>query len=116
MLEAELSTAAPAAPRLHPNLAEVYRQKVAGLVAALAQEDGAEAREQVRGLVDSILLVPEDGRLRIEIRGELASILALSANAKTPSASRDASALAVQVKMVAGKGNHRQLSPIRVAC
>ncbi len=53
---------------------------------ALAEED--VAGEQVRGLVDSILLVPEDGRLRIEIRGELASILTLSANAKTPSASR----------------------------
>ncbi len=32
-LEAELATSEAPAPRLHPNLAEIYRQKVAGLAA-----------------------------------------------------------------------------------
>src|ERR1700761_1405270 len=69
-LEADLATAVAPAPRLHPNLAEVYRAKVASLIEALAQEDAAEARELVRGLVDEIRLIPESGTLRVEIRGE----------------------------------------------
>ena len=40
-LEAELAAAAEPKPRLHPGLAEVYRQKVAALHEALAAEDGA---------------------------------------------------------------------------
>ena len=39
-LEAEAVTAATPAPRLHPNLAEVYRRKVAELVDLLQREDG----------------------------------------------------------------------------
>ncbi len=34
------------------------------LSVALAQEDAAEARELVRGLVETITLIPGDGRLR----------------------------------------------------
>jgi site-specific DNA recombinase len=41
-LETEAATVAAPAPRLHPNLAEVYRRKVAQLVEALGEEDGAE--------------------------------------------------------------------------
>ena len=50
-LAAEVAMAASPAPRLHPNLAEMYRRKVADLVAALEDDDGAELREMVRGLV-----------------------------------------------------------------
>jgi hypothetical protein len=64
--------------RAHPNLAEVYRQRVAQLTEVLAEEDGAEAREMVGGLVEEIRLVPEAGRLRIEVRGELGAILRLA--------------------------------------
>jgi DNA invertase Pin-like site-specific DNA recombinase len=39
-LEAELAGAAAPAPRLHPNLAELYRQRVAELSRVLAMEDG----------------------------------------------------------------------------
>ena len=97
-------TAIAPAPRLHPNLAEVYRRKVADLVNALNQEDSAEARELVRGLVDHVTLHPEGYQHRIEIRGELAAILGLagSPNVKIPSVS--AEALSMQVKMVAGIG------------
>jgi DNA invertase Pin-like site-specific DNA recombinase len=51
-LERELSeqpTAEP--PRLHGNLAEMYRAKVVRLREALAGEDGTEAREAVRALI-----------------------------------------------------------------
>ena len=104
-LEQEVAAGVAPPPRLHPNLAEVYRRKVAGLAEALGSEDGAEARELVRGLVDAIVLVPEDGRLRIEVRGALGAILRLvegAGNAKRPGGG--AEALVQQIKLVAGIG------------
>ena len=85
-LERELETAKAPAPRLHPNIAEVYRRKVEELHEALKAEDAGPARELVRGLVEAIVLTPENGRLKVEMRGELAAILRLSglANAKAP--------------------------------
>ncbi|MFC7543344.1 recombinase family protein [Siccirubricoccus deserti] len=77
-LEVELAASKVPAPRLHPGLAEVYRERVASLAEALAAEDGAEAREVVRGLVEEICPVSEAGRLRIEVRGELGVILRLA--------------------------------------
>ena len=41
-------------------------------------------REAIRALVEAIVLVPEDGRLAIEVRGDLAAILALGAERKHP--------------------------------
>jgi site-specific DNA recombinase len=89
---------------LHPNLAEVYRTKVADLHRAL--EDGdtmAEAMDLIRSLVDAIVLTPEDGKLRIDLRGELAGILALCADKRKPG-SVSGTGLAEQVKLVAGAG------------
>ena len=51
-LEAHLATAEAPAPRLMPNVAELYREKVAMSHKALAEEDAAVAREQVRALID----------------------------------------------------------------
>jgi site-specific DNA recombinase len=102
-----MAAAVAPAPRLHPNLAEVYRQKVAALADLLRYEDGAEAREMVRGLFEVILLVPEDGRLRVEIHGELTAILSLAEGARTAksaSGGMPAGALVEQIKMVAGTG------------
>jgi hypothetical protein len=77
----------------------------AGRALALRQEDAAPARELVRGLVEAIVLLPEDGRLKVEVRGELAEILRRSgcANAKAPAARPEL--LAEQIKMVAGTRN-----------
>ena len=83
-LEAELATATEPKPRLHPGLAEVYRQKVAALHEASAAEDGHEVREAIRALVEAIVLVPEDGKLAIEVRGDLAAILALGPERQHP--------------------------------
>ena len=76
-LQAELA-AAPEAhqPLLHPNLAEVYRSKVAALHDALTDEVMRdEAFELIRSLLEKIVLVPDGEELRIEIHGELAGIL-----------------------------------------
>ena len=51
-LEAHLATAEAPAPRLMPNVAELYREKVAMSHEALTGEDAAVAREQVRALID----------------------------------------------------------------
>jgi site-specific DNA recombinase len=47
--------------------------------------------------------MPEDGQLRLELRGELAGILALAADNKKPGG-LSATGLAQQIKMVAGVG------------
>ena len=100
-LEATLASAAAPAPRLNPNLAEIYRVKVADLIEALRRHDAAAAREQVRGLVDEIRLVPDDGALRVEIRRELAAILRLAEGTRNGLAT---AGVVRQVKMVAGTG------------
>jgi DNA invertase Pin-like site-specific DNA recombinase len=61
------------APRLHPKLADIYRDKVENLNKALNEETTrAGAAEALRALIDEIRLVPENGRLEIELAGDLA--------------------------------------------
>jgi hypothetical protein len=52
--------------RLHPNLAEIYRQKVATVIEALAAEDGADAKDVVRSLIDAVILHPDGDHQRVE--------------------------------------------------
>jgi site-specific DNA recombinase len=103
-LDRELKTSAAPAPRLHPNIAEVYRRKVEELHATLKAKDAAPARELIRGLVEAIVLIPENGRLRVEVRGELAAILRLSGLANRKAPADGPALLAEQIKMVAGAG------------
>ena len=91
--------AEPAAPpiRLHPNLAEIYRDKVARLHEELNRPElRTEASAAIRSLIDEVRLVPENGRLEIELRGALAGILALTSN--NPRRERQG----LQVTLVAG--------------
>jgi hypothetical protein len=54
-------------PRLHPNPAELYRQKVMNLAEALNDEHTRlEAAECIRELIEEIRLVPKHGELEIE--------------------------------------------------
>ena len=84
-LNALLANRPAAEPALHPNLAHIYREKVAALHEALADPATKdEAFSIIRTLIDEVRLVPENGELRVEIRGALAGILSLSAtNNKT---------------------------------
>jgi hypothetical protein len=86
---------------LHPRMADVYRHKVADLRVALTSDDAtrAEATDILRSLIDAIILVPEGGSLKIELRGDLAGILAVAAKEKSPSRT---DGLASQVEVVAG--------------
>ena len=99
-LTAKLDAGPPPQPRLHPNIAQVYRDKVAHLVDALNDEGTrAEASEAIRALIDEVRLVPKDGTLKIELYGELAALLSLGQN-KHPRAKDPG----VQVTLVAGAG------------
>jgi site-specific DNA recombinase len=70
---------------LHPKLADIYRDKAENLNRALnEQATRAEAAEPLRALNDEIRLVPENGRLEIELAGDLARIPALTAGSKKP--------------------------------
>ena len=98
-LLAKLESAAPPMPRLHPNLAEFYRQKIMNLAEALNEEDTRlEAAECLRELIEEIRLVPKSGKLQVELYGELAALLNL-AN-KYPRSKETG----VQITMVAGVG------------
>jgi site-specific DNA recombinase len=58
-LEAQLKTADEPPPLLHPIIADLYRSKVESLAEALQREDTRlEASEMLRGLIDSIVVVP----------------------------------------------------------
>ena len=108
-LEGELETTTAPAPRLHPNIAEAYRRKVEELHAALIGDDAAPARELIRGLIEAIVLIPEGGRLRVEVRGELAAILRLSGCANEKAPAGRPGLLVEQIKLVAGARNTRFL-------
>jgi DNA invertase Pin-like site-specific DNA recombinase len=80
-LLAERDRAASTLPpiHLHPNLAEVYRRKVAELERVLEHgPDRAEAMDLIRSLIERVDLKPRpDGGVDATLHGELAQILAL---------------------------------------
>jgi plasmid stabilization system protein ParE len=88
---------------VHPGLAEIYRRKIAALHEALEDEATRdEAIELIRSLIEAVVLVPDKGSLRTEVRGELAAILAFGdGREKAARIDRD---IAEQIKMVAGVG------------
>jgi len=95
----QLKAAPPPVPRLHPNVAAVYREKIASLREALnAEGTRAEAAECIRGLIEEIRLVPEKGRLSIELFGQLAALLNLANQHPRSGGTR------VPVTLVAGVG------------
>ncbi len=96
-------------PRLHPNLAELYRRKVVNLGEALNEESTrAEAAEAIRALIEEVRLVPENGKLRTELFGELAALISL-AN-KHPQSKGSG----VQVTLVAGARCHLYRTGLRL--
>ena len=89
-------------PLLHPSMADLYRSKVEELAGALQREDTRlEASEMLRGLIDSVVLMPQNGQLRIELKGNLAAMLTAAQKAKRSPETGD---LLVPVQLVAGAG------------
>jgi hypothetical protein len=112
-LEQQLKAATEPPPLLHPSMADLYRTKVEELAAALQREDmRLEASETLRGLIDSIVLTPEEGQLRIELRGNLAAMLTVAQQTKRSPETGD---LFMPVQLVAGARNRHYLQLWRLA-
>jgi site-specific DNA recombinase len=109
----QLEVADEPPPLLHPSMADLYRSKVEELASALQREDTRlEASEMLRGLIDSIVLTPEEGQLRIELRGNLAAMLTVAQQTKRSPETGD---LLVPVQLVAGARNQHYLQLWRPA-
>ena len=114
-LRSRLERATQPPPLLHPNMADLYREKVTQLARALEHEESRTgAAEALRGLIDAIVLTPQETELKIELQGNLAAML------KAAHAQRTGASLAphgrwenerspddddlVQIMLVAGAG------------
>ena len=102
-LERQLANAESPPPLLDPEMATFYREQVNALHDALRDDTDAtrlKAGEILRSLVKEIILTPDAGELKIDVRGDLAGILAVSLKTKTPATRTGVS----QVELVAGIG------------
>ncbi|MCC1493558.1 recombinase family protein [Cognatishimia sp. F0-27] len=95
-------------PLLHPNMAQMYQDRIAKLCENLqSEEDRGAAVDVLRSLVDEINLVPENGELSIVLRGDLGAILRFAAGKQNPDFLSEAEALdnlLSQKSLVAGVG------------
>ncbi|KXV03081.1 resolvase, partial [Acetobacter cerevisiae] len=107
-IEARLADTPSPPPLLHPNMAELYRQKIAMLQDSLQNEvTGTQAKEAIRSLITRIRLIPEKDELGIFLEGDLAAMLGFATNKKNAMHHPDAGVLnkfLVQDSLVAGAG------------
>jgi len=104
VLEREIAGAALPAPRLHPNLAELYRRKVTELAVAL--EDPTlrdEALGILRGLVERVDIHPTADGFDIDFVGEIVKMVGLPALSDRGNLDK----FRVSAKRVAGVRNQR---------
>jgi hypothetical protein len=98
-LAAAIESAPTTAPRLHPNLSELYRRKVEGLQAALVDPaTQTEALEIFRGLIERVSVRHTENGAEVELVGEIANMVTLSAGTESVSQEPYRSS----VKVVAG--------------
>ncbi len=97
-LAAALAAARTPQPRLHPNLAELYRNTVADLHAALNEPAArTEAAEILRSLIEGVTVsCDEDGEC-VELTGDIVKLIALPSG-------RVPASFESSVKVVAGVG------------
>jgi hypothetical protein len=86
LLEALLAGTKEEPVLLHPNMGAEYRKQVANLAQVLNREENrGEAADILRSLVDRIELRPnQQGRLEIDLYGDLAGILTLAGKKARP--------------------------------
>ena len=108
-LERALAETEEPPPLLHPEMATFYREQVAALHLALGagdDQDRAEAAERLRSLVSKIVLTPEEGKLAIDVHGNLAGILTI---AHTKALPVGADGVVSQAKLGAGTRDKHNL-------
>ena len=97
------------APRLHPDLAELYRRKVEELRDAIEDDETRdEALEILRGFIDRVTIKPLDHGFEIEIVGDLAKMIAAPKSGASEPIENESS-----VKVVAGARYQRYLQLAR---
>jgi site-specific DNA recombinase len=100
-LQSEIDGAPAPSPRLHPNLAELYRKKVASLQDALVDPaTKPEALDILRDLIDRVSVSASENGFKIELVGEIANMVRLSTGAESLGSDPYRSS----VKVVAGVG------------
>ena len=91
-LEALLEATADDPVRLHPRMADHYKAQISDLIYALREETSKDvAKEILRGLIDKVVLSPDEGRkkLIVDLYGDLAGILDVAeSHVKTPAKRR----------------------------
>jgi hypothetical protein len=100
-LEKQRTLASDVPPLLHPHMADVWRAEIIELRDALTEDRcDPEARQAVRNMVEEIRLTPRDGVLAVDVKGNLAAMLA----AASPNEDWQR-----QTALVAGARNQRYL-------
>ncbi len=87
VIAARLRTDEPEIPDVNPNIAEVYRRKVARLSETLTDtQTNQEASMAIRSLIGDVVLTPGEkrGEVHATLRGELMNILDFTAGRNTP--------------------------------
>jgi site-specific DNA recombinase len=107
-LQRDLDSAATPPPLLHPNLAEIYRDRVTRLHEAFTDETTrTEATDLLHGLIDRVLLHPGEHGPEIELVGDIAGMVELTLP-NDGNAARERAAVSdgfrCSVKVVAGRG------------
>ena len=103
-LQCKLTEAPPSQPRLHPNLAKLYRERVENLHAALSDPQArTEAAEILRSLVEKITVKHDKTGVEVELVGDIVQLISLPEGSDVP-ASFESS-----VKVVAGARYQRCL-------
>ena len=77
-LESQLAQiTSPQTVRLHPKAADAYRALAESLHLALDGDDAQEVRDELRGLIESVVLVPLEGRgaYDLEVSGKIKALL-----------------------------------------
>ncbi|MDO9526175.1 MAG: recombinase family protein [Gemmobacter sp.] len=86
-LDEALAAPAPSPIRLHPNLSELYRRKVAELAVTLSDPDiRTQALETIRGLIERVTVRILDDQITLELDGALSAMVGLAqgGTAKSP--------------------------------
>ena len=108
-LEQGLTNSPAPTPRLHPNLAGLYRRKVEQLHEALADPSVRdEALSILRGLIEGVVMHPQENGFTVELVGEIANMVGLALDPQTSKAALGEAAVPDayrrSVKVVAGAG------------
>lgn len=99
-LEALIARTPESLPYAHPNIAARWRDKVEALEGGLATGDMG-ATEILRTLIDRVDLVPDAGKLRIDLHGEVAGMLAFCGEDRPARPSRTGRIMAGSISLVA---------------